>query len=114
MRKILKSKIHRAVITDANLEYEGSITLPQYLIDAADLVEYEAVHVWDVTNGSRFETYVIKGAVNSSDIIINGAAAHLVSIGDTIIVASFTWLAEQLARIYQPVVIHVDSQNKII
>jgi len=112
-RFMLKSKIHRATVTDANLEYEGSITIDENLMDAADLIEFEKVAVFDVTNGNRIETYVIRGGRGSGVMCVNGAAAHLVHKGDTVIVASFVVMDEIEAVRHQPKLVYVDAQNHI-
>ena len=113
MRKMLRAKIHRATVTEANVDYEGSITIDRALMDATDLLPNEAVCVWNVTSGTRFETYTVEGAPDSGVICVNGAAAHLVRPGDLIIIAAFTWLEEAAARVYQPKVVFVDEQNRI-
>ena len=110
-RKMLKSKIHRATVTGADLEYEGSITIDQSLLDAADIIPYEAVDVWNVTNASRFQTYAIAGKPGSGTICVNGAAAHLVARGDLIIIASWVEVEEAQARQYQPHLVFVDERN---
>lgn len=112
-KKMLHSKIHRATITHADINYEGSITLSPELLEAADLAEFEAVNIWNVTNGNRFETYTICGEKGSGDIAINGAAARLVTPGDIIIIASFSFLTEEESRSHKPKVIFVDQHNKI-
>ena len=112
-RFMLKSKIHRATVTDANIEYEGSITIDENLMDAADLIEFEKVAVFDVTNGNRIETYVIRGGRGSGVMCVNGAAAHLVHKGDTVIVASFVVMDEIEAVRHQPKLVYVDAQNHI-
>ena len=111
-RELLKSKIHRATITDFSVDYEGSITIDEELMAAADLVEYEKVLVADVNNGSRFETYVIKGAAGSGDICVNGAAAHLVNKGDLVIIMSFVTLDDSELAAFKTKKIKVDSQNR--
>jgi len=111
---MLHSKIHRATITDANLEYEGSVTVPPELLEAADMLPHEAVHIWNVTSGTRFETYTIEGLPGSSDICVNGAAAHLVTPGDIIIIACFAFLPEAAARAHVPRVVFVDRHNHIV
>lgn len=113
-RKMLKSKIHRARITHANVDYEGSITIPPHLLDAANMLPFEAVAVWNVTSGTRFETYIIEGEENSNAICVNGAAAHLVNINDIIIIASFTLLNDKDIKDYCPKAVFVDSMNKIV
>ena len=112
-RRMLKSKIHRAVITAADLDYEGSITIAPELLLAADMLPYEAVHVWNVTSGTRFETYTIEGHPGSRDICVNGAAAHLVTPGDIIIIASFAFLSEEDSALLIPTVVFVDECNRI-
>jgi aspartate 1-decarboxylase len=113
MRKMLRAKIHRATVTEANLDYEGSITIDRTLMDATDLLANEAVCVWNVTTGTRFETYAVEGAPDSGVICVNGAAAHLVHPGDLIIIAAFTWLEEAAARVHEPKVVFVDERNRI-
>ncbi len=113
LRKLLKSKIHRATVTDANLDYEGSIALDPVLMKEADLIEFEKVHVLDVTNGNRLETYVIKGKENSGEVCINGAAAHLVNINDLVIIASYCSLNEEELINFKPTIILVDEKNQI-
>jgi aspartate 1-decarboxylase len=113
MRKMLRGKIHRATVTDANLNYEGSITVDKTLMEAMDLIEFESVHVWDVNNGERFETYVLEGERDSGVICVNGAAARKVARGDLIIIGAFTWLDEESAREHQPKIVMVDGQNRI-
>lgn len=112
-RRMLKSKIHRAFVTHADLDYEGSITLSPELLEASDILPYEAVNIWNVTAGTRFETYAIEGAPNSLDICVNGAAAHLVTPGDIIIIASFIQLEEAHCRALIPTVVFVDEFNRI-
>jgi aspartate 1-decarboxylase len=111
---MFKSKIHRAVITDADLEYEGSITLDEDLMEAADIAEFEAVHVWNVTRGTRLETYALRGPRGSRVCCINGAAAHLVKKGDKVIIATFTDVEESLVRTWEPIVVLVDEDNRIL
>lgn len=113
LRNILKSKIHRATVTDANLHYEGSITIDVELLKAADMVPHELVHVWNVTNGNRFETYVLEAPRHSGTICINGAAAHLAKKGDLIIISTFALLDEQELSSHFPKVVLVDSHNQI-
>lgn len=110
-RRMLKSKIHRATVTEANLDYEGSITLPPELLHAADILPNEAVWVWNVTRGTRFETYAIKGMPSSSDVCVNGAAAHLVEPGDIVIIASFVQLEEARCIAHEPIVVFVNANN---
>ena len=113
-RRMLKSKIHRAVVTDANLHYVGSITVDPELLEAADILEHEQVAVVDIDNGARFETYAIAGRPGSGDMCLNGAAARLVSPGDRVIVISYAdYEASELER-HAPVVVHVDTANRRI
>lgn len=114
MRTMLKSKIHRARVTDANVNYEGSITIDAALMEAADILPYEMVHVLDVNNGARLQTYAIQGQRDSGEMAINGAAARLVYPGDTIIVLSYVTLSEEEARGYQPRLIYVDENNSMV
>lgn len=113
MRTMLKSKIHRATVTGADINYEGSITLDPVLMEAADILPYEQVQVLDVNNGSRLTTYAIEGEPGSGDVIINGAAARLVSEGDIVIVLTYTELPDNEARSHQPTRLYVDSHNRI-
>jgi aspartate 1-decarboxylase len=113
-RKMLKSKIHRATVTGSDLHYVGSITVDADLLEAADILEHELVHVLDVDNGARFETYTIAGARGSGEIKINGAAARLVHTGDTVIVVSYAEYEKEELETYVPVVVHVDSENRIV
>jgi aspartate 1-decarboxylase len=111
---MLKSKIHRATITGADVHYEGSVTIDRALMDAADLLPHEAVSVWDVTNGARFETYVIPGQPGSGVVCVNGAAARLVAQGDLVIVASFAEYDEVEAAAHEPVNVFVDERNSVV
>jgi aspartate 1-decarboxylase len=113
-RTMLKSKIHRATVTDCDLHYVGSITIDEDLLDAADIREFEQVAVVDVDNGARFETYTIAGPRGSGDMKLNGAAARLVHHGDTIIVISYAAYDPDEMDNYDPRVVHVDAQNQII
>ena len=113
LRTMLKSKIHRATVTDANLEYEGSITIDTDLMDAADLLAGEKVDIYDCTNGSRLATYVIAGERGTGGIGINGAAAHLVKPGDQVIIASYVQMETEPARGYEPRICFVDAQNRL-
>ena len=112
-RTLLKSKIHRATVTDANVAYEGSITVDKNLMEAADLVPYEQVHIFNITNGHRFYTYVIEGRPGSGVICTNGAAAHLARDGDSIIIASFASYDENEVNKHNPKLVYVDGVNKI-
>jgi aspartate 1-decarboxylase len=113
-RRMLKSKIHRAVVTDANLHYVGSITIDPDLLDAADILEHEQVAVVDIDNGARLETYAIAGARGSGDMCLNGAAARLVSPGDRIIVISYADYDRAELDGYEPRIVHVDTSNRQI
>ena len=112
-RQMLKSKIHRATVTGCDPDYVGSLTLDRELMRSADLMANEQVHVWDVDNGARFITYAIDGEPGSGTVQVNGAAAHLVSEGDKVIVASFGAYDERDLEAYAPVVVHVDDRNAI-
>jgi aspartate 1-decarboxylase len=113
-RKMLKSKIHRATVTGSDLHYVGSITVDADLLEAADILEHELVHVLDVDNGARFETYTIAGNRGSGEVKINGAAARLVHTGDTVIVVSYADYEREELDSYEPVVVHVDEHNRIV
>ncbi len=112
-RTLFKSKIHRATVTHADLEYEGSVTIDEDLMDAASILEYEAIHVWNITRGTRLQTYAIRGGRGSGIICINGAAAHLNGPGDRVILATFAEMEEEEARQHVPTVILVDERNRI-
>ena len=114
MRTMLKSKIHRARVTDANLHYEGSVTLDPLLMEAADLLPYEQVQLLDVDNGARLETYVIEGERGSGQVVVNGAAAHLIHQGDIIIIVSYVTVPEDEARHIEPKLVYVDESNRIV
>ncbi|MGE5563406.1 MAG: aspartate 1-decarboxylase [Bacillota bacterium] len=114
MRIMMKSKVHRATVTQADLHYVGSITIDAELMDAADLLEGEQVAIVDVTNGARLETYVIAGERGSGVIGINGAAAHLVHPGDLVIIISYASMEDAEARSFQPRIVHVDGSNAIV
>ncbi|WP_242340645.1 MULTISPECIES: aspartate 1-decarboxylase [Anaeromyxobacter] len=113
-RTFFKSKIHRATVTHADLDYEGSVSIDEDLLEAAGILEYEAVHVWNITRGTRLQTYAIKGERGSGIICINGAAAHLNKPGDLVILATFAELEEAEARGFKPTVVLVDRKNKIV
>ncbi len=112
-RTMCKSKIHRATVTDANLAYQGSITLDPVLMAAGDLREYEQVHVVNINNGARFETYVITGAPDSGDVVLNGAAARLAQPGDKVIIMSYALYDEAELHDFAPRIVFVDDQNRI-
>lgn len=111
--KLMKAKIHRAVVTEADLHYEGSIGIDEDLLEMAGILPFEAVHVWDVDNASRFETYAIALPRGSRRICVNGAAARLVQAGDRVIVATFCWMDESAGRAHQPAVLLVDGENRV-
>jgi aspartate 1-decarboxylase len=111
MRVMLKSKIHRATVTDANLNYEGSITIDRKLMQAADILPYEQVHVVDVNNGNRLVTYAIEG--ESGEICLNGAAARLVHKGDIVIILAYTNVMENELHDFHPTLVYVDAKNQI-
>jgi len=113
-RTILKSKIHRATITAANVDYNGSITIDGNLLEAADIYEREQVQVVNITNGARLATYAIAGTRGSGDIILNGAAAKLMSKGDIVIILSYGLVEEKLAKDYKSVILMVDGNNRLI
>jgi len=110
----LKSKIHRATVTEANLHYDGSITIDRTLLNAADMVPFEQVHVLNLHNGMRFETYVIEGESDSGVICVNGAAARLVQPGDLVLILSYILLPDHEARDFRPRIVHVDAKNRLV
>jgi aspartate 1-decarboxylase len=114
MRIMMKSKIHRATVTQADLNYVGSVTLDAALMEAADLLEGEQVAIVDITNGARIETYVIPGPRGTGVIGINGAAAHLIHPGDLVIIISYAMLNDAEARALKPSIVHVDEKNRIV
>jgi aspartate 1-decarboxylase len=111
---MLKSKIHRATVTEADLHYVGSVAIDRDLMDAADLLEGEQVAIADITNGSRLETYVIPAPRGSGTITINGAAAHLVQAGDLVIIMNYAAMDDAEAKRWKPIVVHVDENNRVI
>ena len=113
-RQMLKSKIHRATITDCDLHYAGSITIGAELMCEADLLPNELVHVLDVDNGNRLETYVIEGRPGSGDVQLNGAAARLVQRGDRVIIVAYGLYSEEEIECHRPRVVHVDSENRVV
>ena len=113
-RTFFKSKIHRATVTHADLDYEGSVSIDEDLLEAAGIWEYEAVHIWNITRGTRLQTYAIKGQRGSGVICINGAAAHLNKPGDMVILATFADMDESEARAFKPKVVLVDARNRIL
>lgn len=112
--EMMNSKIHRATVTDANLDYIGSITIDGSLMDAGGILENQKVQVLSVTNGARIETYAIRGKNGSGTICLNGAAAHLFDIGDTVIIISYAAMTPEEAKKHTPTVVHVDKNNKIL
>ena len=113
-RTFFKAKIHRATVTHADLDYEGSVSIDEDLLDASGILEYEAIHVWNITSGSRLQTYAIKGQRGSGVICINGAAAHLNRPGDLVILATFAELEEAEVRGFKPTVVLVDAKNRLV
>ncbi len=113
IRTLMKSKIHRATVTEANIEYEGSVSIDTDLMEAADLLPYERVDIWDCTNGARLSTYAIPGEPGSGEICINGAAAHLVKPGDLVIIATFAQMDDEEARGFEARRVFVDERNRI-
>jgi aspartate 1-decarboxylase len=113
-RRMFLGKIHRATVTDADLDYEGSVTLDLDLLEAAGFLPHEEVHVWNVTRGSRFTSYAIAGERGSGTVCVNGAAAHLTRPGDLIIIAAFGTMSEEEALHHRPRIVHVDAQNRIV
>jgi len=111
---MLKSKIHRAHVTDANIDYEGSITIDRKLMQAADILPYEQVQVLNVNNGARFATYAIEGEEGSGEICLNGAAARLVVNGDIVIILSYYHVADDEAGNFRPKMVYVDANNTIV
>jgi aspartate 1-decarboxylase len=113
LRFMFKSKIHRATVTHANVDYEGSLTVDADLLKAADILPYEEIHVWNISRGTRFRTYALSGEAGSGMVCVNGAGAHLVSVGDLVIVATFTEMDDASARSHRPRVVLVDQKNRI-
>ena len=113
-RHMLKSKIHRATVTGSNLHYAGSITIDAELMEEADLLPHEQVHVLDIDNGNRFETYVIEGGYGTREMCVNGAAARLVQPGDRVIVVSYGVYSQQDLQVHEPRVVHVDDDNRVL
>lgn len=113
-RTMLKSKIHRAIVTEADINYVGSITIDADLMKAADVLPYEKVHVVDVDNGARLETYAIEGPPGSGVICMNGAAARLVHPGDKVIILAYAQVAEEQAREFHPTIVFVDERNRMV
>ncbi|MGD8352691.1 MAG: aspartate 1-decarboxylase [Pseudomonadota bacterium] len=111
---MLAGKIHRATVTDANLEYEGSITIDQDLMEAARIVPFAQVQIYNITNGNRFETYAIEGRRGSGEVVINGAAAHKAAAGDLVIIACYVQVEAAQAAVHKPSLVYVDNSNAII
>lgn len=113
-RTMLKSKIHRATVTDANLHYQGSVSVDPLLLEAADILPHERVEIYNITNGERFATYAIEGHRGAGQIVLNGAAAHKVSVGDLVILATYATYTEQEARAHKPSLVFVNARNRIV
>ncbi|MBI4518176.1 MAG: aspartate 1-decarboxylase [Deltaproteobacteria bacterium] len=113
-RNMFRSKIHRATVTGADLNYEGSVTVDATLLAAADILPHQEVEIWNVTNGERFRTYALRGQPGSGVVCINGAAAHKAKPGDLVIIATFGWMTEAEARTWEPRIAFVDRQNRIV
>jgi aspartate 1-decarboxylase len=111
---MLKGKIHRATVTDANLHYEGSVTIDPVLMEASALLPFEQVHILDIDNGARLLTYAIVGERGSGEVVVNGAAAHLVHKGDTVIILSYATVSEEEAQRMEPHLVYVDGDNRIV
>lgn len=113
-RTLLKSKIHRATVTDANLHYQGSVSIDPLLLEAADILLNERVEIYNITNGERFATYAILGTPGAGQIVLNGAAAHKVSVGDLVIIATYGIYSDEEARAHRPSLVFVDAKNQIV
>jgi aspartate 1-decarboxylase len=113
-RSMLKSKLHRATVTHADVDYEGSLTLDRRLLEAADILPYEEIHVWNVTRGTRLRTYAMAGEPGSGVVCVNGAAAHLARPGDKVIIATFTQLDDAAARLHRPRIVLLGEGNGIV
>lgn len=114
MKTMLKAKIHRARVTDANLDYEGSITLDARLMESSGILPFEQVHIWNVTRGARFVTYAMLGGKNTGEVVINGAAAHLAKKGDIVIIAAFDTLTNEEAASHSPKLVYVNEKNRVV
>ena len=112
--RMFKSKIHRATVTHADLDYEGSVTIDADLLEASGILPHEEIHIWNVTNGSRLTTYALKGPAGSGVICTNGAAAHLTKPGDLVILATFAEMTQEEARNFEPTVVRVDEKNRVL
>ena len=113
LRTFLKSKIHRATVTESNIDYTGSLTIDSYLMELADIKEYEQIQILNITNGERLTTYAIKGQKNSGVICANGAASHKIKVGDLVIILSYAQLNEDETKDFKPKMVHVDQNNKL-
>lgn len=111
---IMKSKIHRATITECILEYEGSITIDEAILEKANMLEFEKVQVLNMNNGSRLETYIIKGERNSGVICLNGPAARLGYVGDEVVIIAYAFMSEEEAKSYKPIIVKLDKKNRIL
>jgi len=111
---MLKSKLHRARVTEANVDYEGSVTIDKNLLDASGILPFEQVSIWDVTNGARITTYTVEGKRGSGVVCINGAAARLISAGDRVIIATFARMTEAEAKVHKPNIVLLGSDNRIV
>lgn len=114
MRTMLRSKIHRATVTEANVDYEGSVTLDEALMEAAGIIEFEQVHVLDINNGARLATYAIPGERNSGVVCLNGAAARLIDAGDLVIILTYEQMTETEAAGHEPTLVYVDERNRVV
>ena len=112
-RHMMKSKLHRATVTETNLDYEGSLTIDADLLEAVDILPHEQIHVWDVTNGARLVTYALPGERGRGEICVNGAGAHLIKTGDVVIIATYAELEDAEARLHQPRVVFLGRENKV-
>jgi aspartate 1-decarboxylase len=109
---MMKSKIHRATVTETNVDYEGSLTIDEDLLRAADILPFEQIHVWDVTNGARLITYALVGERGSGAVCVNGAGAHLIKPGDVVIIATYAEMKNRAAKKHEPLVVFVDEKNR--
>lgn len=112
-REMLRAKVHRITVTERNVEYEGSLTLDAGLMKACDMLPYERIDVYDIDNGKRFSTYLIEGEAGSGDCCVNGAAAHLVELGDKLILCAYAAVEESATRAHRPMVVLVDERNRL-
>jgi aspartate 1-decarboxylase len=110
---MMKSKIHRATVTETNVDYEGSLTVDLDLLRAADILPHEQIHVWDVTNGARLVTYALPGERGSGTVCVNGAGAHLIKPGDVVIIATYAEMKSRAAKKHEPTVVFVDEKNRV-